>query len=420
MNYYNVKFKYGLQNMLIHKYLFLYPILYWIIIIKLENYIQDEMRKSISFFSNKIFIYLLYIFFIEMILFGTYLLIAMIGIVPKEKKYVKIFSEIGLTDQDGIPPVIEKIEKNRNGYLLYLFSNSITKSNYEEKVEELSTNFNMKVVDIDYGIDLQHVIIKFFKPNNNYEILEWKAEYLNEKESVFVLGESFDGEETFDISQMPHILIGGGTGSGKSTFVKLILYQAIEKNYSVFIADFKGGIDYSKWWHDKVNFITKITDLDLMLTEVISQMDKRKLEFLKIGASNINELNEKTKELQLKRIIVAIDEIAEVLDKAGLNKEQKQVVLSIESKLSTIARLGRAFGIHLIISTQRPDANLLSGQIKNNLVFRICGQADKVLSQIILDSSEASVKISPKDKGMFLTNTKVLFKAYYLKDNNLS
>lgn len=125
--------------------------------------------------------------------------------------------------------------------------------------------------------------------------MEWKAEHLNEKESVFVLGESFDGVEVFDIAQMPHLLIGGGTGSGKSTFVKLILYQAIEKNYSVFIADFKGGIDYSKWWHDKVNFITKITDLDLMLTEVISQMDKRKLEFLKIGASNINELNEKQK-----------------------------------------------------------------------------------------------------------------------------
>ncbi len=95
------------------------------------------------------------------------------------------------------------------------------------------------------------------------------------------------------------------------------------------------------------------------------------------------------------------------------------MVSQIESKFSTIARLGRAFGIHLMFATQRPDADVLKGQIKNNIGYRICGRADKVLSQIILDNSDAAEKILPSDQGVFLTNTGVLFKAYYVEDDCL-
>ena len=105
----------------------------------------------------------------------------------------------------------------------------------------------------------------------------------------------------------------------------------------------------------------------------------------------------------------------------GLGDVYKRQALigQIESKFSTIARLGRAFGIHLMFATQRPDADVLKGQIKNNIGYRICGRADKVLSQIILDNSEGAEKISPNDQGMFLTNTGVLFKGYYVEDECL-
>lgn len=119
------------------------------------------------------------------------------------------------------------------------------------------------------------------------------------------------------------------------------------------------------------------------------------------------------------RLIIACDEITEVLDKTGLTKEEKELVSRTESKLSTIARQGRAFGIHLVLSTQRPDADVLKGQIKNNIGYRVCGRADKVLSQIILDSPEGAEKISPNDQGMFCTNTGALFKAYYVEDDCL-
>ena len=105
-----------------------------------------------------------------------------------------------------------------------------------------------------------------------------------------------------------------------------------------------------------------------------------------------------------------------MLDKTGLSIDQKEVVRKIESKLSMIARQGRAFGIHLILATQRPDANILSGQIKNNVNCRICGRADTILSQITLDSTAAAEQIPKDARGRFLLHDGTLFQAYWFDD----
>ena len=116
------------------------------------------------------------------------------------------------------------------------------------------------------------------------------------------------------------------------------------------------------------------------------------------------------------RIVFAVDEVAEILDKTGLTKAEKEQVARIENRLSTIARQGRAFGIHLFLSTQRPDANILSGQIRNNIGYRICGRADNVLSMIILDNTDASDKIPNDAQGRFLMGDGTVFQAYWFDD----
>ena len=100
-------------------------------------------------------------------------------------------------------------------------------------------------------------------------------------------------------------------------------------------------------------------------------------------------------------MVLACDEIAEILDKTGLGKEEKAAVADVEAKLATIARMGRAFGIHLVLGTQRPEADVLKGQIKSNIGMRICGRADEVLSRIVLDSPEAS-RIPKDSQGRFM------------------
>ena len=152
-----------------------------------------------------------------------------------------------------------------------------------------------------------------------------------------------------------------------------------------------------------------------LLTELVDELQRRKALLAASGQPNIDRYNEATGEDQ-PRYIFACDEIAEVLDKTGLTKEQKEIVGKIESKLSMIARQGRAFGIHLILATQRPDANILSGQIKNNVNCRICGRADTILSQIILDSTAAAEQIPKDARGRFLLHDGTLFQAYWFDD----
>ena len=77
--------------------------------------------------------------------------------------------------------------------------------------------------------------------------------------------------------------------------------------------------------------------------------------------------------------------------------------------IADLARLGRAFGIHLILATQRPDATIIPGQIRNNMDFRVCGRADNVLSQIILDNTSAAEQIPKDARGRFTTGDGTVF-----------
>ena len=122
----------------------------------------------------------------------------------------------------------------------------------------------------------------------------------------------------------------------------------------------------------------------------------------------------------MERYIFACDEIAEVLDKTGMDNARKKQIGQLETKLSTIARQGRAFGIHLILATQRPDADILNGQIRNNLDCRICGRADAILSQIILGNGDAAEKIPKHARGRFLLHDGTLFQAYWFDEANFS
>ena len=91
------------------------------------------------------------------------------------------------------------------------------------------------------------------------------------------------------------------------------------------------------------------------LNQLAAVLEYRKGRLAETGCPNLDAYNEATGE-GLPRLIFACDEVAEVLDRTGRSKEDKERLGQIENKLSTLARLGRAFGIHLILSTQRPDA----------------------------------------------------------------
>ena len=409
----------GIQRMRENKKLLLIPAVYLIILGALTYWGRKLQQILQHPFSSELFSWIFIILMIELALIGVLGIITLIGYPKEAKEYERQLLKVGFIDKTGSTPVLISKRKEKNGYILDFYSDGLPLVEYEKRSADIETALDIKIVSVEFGKDMRHVVLKTIPGSNEKQgMIRWVDKYLSDKGFELVLGESYFGTESIDIAVTPHILVAGGSGSGKSKLLKLILLESIKKGAKVYLADFKGGVDYPQAWHRRCSVITEVKQLEKQLDEILSTMEERRNLLVEAKTPNIGEYNEKTGS-GLPRIIVACDEIAEVLDKTGLGKDEKALVERIESKLTTIARLGRAFGIHLVLATQRPDADILKGQIKNNIGYRVCGRADKVLSQIILGNSEGSEKITPNDQGMFLTNTGVLFKAYYIEDDCL-
>lgn len=338
----------------------------------------------------------------------------------------KMFSDgclrIALTNATGETPSLlrERSDRNNRRVKIWEINNpGIPLKLWQDKQPELEAVFDLNLVSVAYGVSTARIILEYVSGRNALpSYIEWRDDYLSKDSFVLALGEGYIGPVTVDLAKIPHVLLGGSTGSGKSVLLKLLLMQALKKGAKVYIADFKGGVDFPPTWHEQCRMCFEEEDLLELLTGLVDELERRKKLFKEAGCPNLVEYNNVT-ETHLHRCIFACDEVAEVLDKTGLSTEEKKLIGQIENKLSIIARQGRAFGIHLILATQRPDANLIPGQIRTNLGCRICGRADSILSQIILDSTAAADQISKEARGRFLLHDGTVFQGYWLDDRSV-
>ena len=329
---------------------------------------------------------------------------------------------IGLVNHAGMPPDLlrKRREKDNPRVTIWEFrNNSIPLQEWEKRQAAIETALGLTIVKLAYAKGKSRVLVYAVPAGEDLpEVLKWHDRYLSSDSFVLVLGESYTGSVTVNLAHIPHILLGGSTGSGKSVLLKLLLMQALRKGAEVYIADFKGGVDFPKVWHEKCRMCFAEEDLCNILDRLVEELERRKSAFKALGCPNIDAYNE-IAEHPLQRLIFACDEVAEMLDKTGADNERKKLLSQIESMLSTIARQGRAFGIHLILATQRPDATIIPGQIRNNMDFRVCGRADSVLSQIILDNTGAAEQIPKDARGRFITGDGTVFQGYLFDEGQL-
>lgn len=411
LKYQFLRFKTGIYNIIHKKWTWVAVVLYiaLAIIIKhlLDNWSYDA--SDIGMTINNIGFKMLFPF---LSVGGFIVLIVFLGTPKGAKRINQSLNIVGLVNHAGQSPLLLKSYKEYGITIMEFVPNGIPLSDWEDKKEDIETALNMHVENIRYGKSRDKIVLQTISGNKNLpEVVHWKDKYLSDEDFILIFGQSRTGQTKINLAKIPHILLGGSTGSGKSVLLKLLIMQCVEKDAEVFIADFKGGVDFLPVWHERCNIITEENPLLEVLTELVNELENRKQVFREYGCANISEYS-KINAPQIKRIVFACDEVAEVLDKTGLSKEAKELVTQIEGKLSIIARQGRAFGIHLILATQRPDANILAGQIRNNIDFRVCGRADNVLSQIILDNTNAAEQIPKDSQGLFITHDGVIFKGY--------
>ena len=330
--------------------------------------------------------------------------------------------KVGLVNHAGEAPVLLSKGPDKNNPRLTVWEFDpcgIPLNEWEDRQARIETALDITIARMTWA-EGRKIIRVYAVPaaSELSALLRWEDKYLSPESFVLVLGESLLGPVTVNLANIPHILLGGSTGSGKSVLLKLLLMQALRKGAEVYIADFKGGVDFPKVWHKKCHICIREDTLLYVLNQLTAVLEYRKGRLAETGCPDLDAYNEATGE-NLPRLVFACDEVAEVLDRTGRSKEDKELLAQIENRLATLARLGRAFGIHLILATQRPDANILPGQIKNNLDFRVCGRADTTLSQIILDNSSAADQIPKDARGRFILQDGTVFQGYLFDEGRL-
>ncbi len=252
------------------------------------------------------------------------------------------------------------------------------------------------------------------------ELLESETWQESDEPLTLCLGRDVSGKPSLmDLAKMPHLLIAGKTGSGKSVamnaFLSSLLWRNAPDKLKLILIDPK-RVElsmYNKLPHLLTPVITEPEKAVSALAWAVAEMNKRYRMFEKARCRNIAEYNEKFPENPEPLIVIVIDELADLMMVAGKD---------VEAAICRIAQLARAIGMHLIVATQRPSVDVVTGLIKANLPARIAFKVSSGIdSRTILDavgaedllgfgdmlSLDGNSGIVTRIQGLFISNQEV-------------
>lgn len=260
------------------------------------------------------------------------------------------------------------------------------------------------------------------------EILEDRDFKVRSSNLMAALGKDVSGKNiVYDIAKMPHLLVAGATNSGKSVCLNAIivglLYQNNPEDLRFIMVDPK-RVElpaYNNIPHLLTPVITEVNKTVNALRWCLNEMDRRYEILNQAGKKNIQSYNESSKE-KMPFIVFVIDELADLMISAAKD---------IESSVIRLTQMSRAVGIHLILATQRPSVDVITGLIKANTPSRIAFSVASVVdSKTILDSSGAEKLLGKGDmlfstaelskprriQGAYLSDAEIISIVTYIKE----
>ena len=275
------------------------------------------------------------------------------------------------------------------------------------------------------------------------ELLESDTFTQHPSDLAYAVGKDIAGKIIVsDIAKMPHLLIAGATGSGKSVFINTlimsILYKASPNDVKLIMIDPK-VVELSVYNGIPHLYIPVVTDPKKAagaLSWAVAEMDQRYKKFAEIGVRDLKGYNRRVEALKdvedpekpekMPRIVIIVDELADLMMVSS--KE-------VEEAICRLAQLARACGIHLVIATQRPSVDVITGLIKANMPSRIAFSVSSgVDSRTILDMNGAERLLGNGDmlfapqtykqplrvQGAFVSDAEVAQIVEFLKEKNVS
>ncbi len=231
-------------------------------------------------------------------------------------------------------------------------------------------------------------------------ILESDEMAMKKSKLSVALGLDVSGKPVIaDIAKMPHVLVAGQTGSGKSvainTFLASILFRASPSEVKFIMVDPKRVelTGYNDIPHLLSPVIVEADKVLSALRWLTREMDRRYESFAQAGARNIEAYNEMSGFQALPYIVLFIDELADIMLLSPVE---------VEDAITRLAQMSRAVGIHMVLATQRPSVNVITGLIKANIPTRIAfAVSSQIDSRVVLDTQGAE-KLLGKGDMLFL------------------
>lgn len=379
------------------KMIIVYVVLFIVFLMSLTLYLPSYAFESYYPNSFGIFQIIIIAIFLFIASCALYEYIKEYPVLKRKKAFQQIFKEIKLytKDADDIIIMPKYIGESVTEFLDTISFNSLTPlSVWQQKKELLEMYTNLKIIDITQDKNNVRVINLMVQINELPNVIDWDDKYINYDKNILSIGIGLHGLVSMNLDMYPHAICGGETGSGKSNVLKCMIHQSILKDYKIMLIDFKRGVSFSQFSNSILVYYEHETIIKA-LQEMVNETQKRLDLFRECRVDNLKDYNAVSGN-NLQRIIIYIDELAELL-----KTRDKTIANTINDSLESLLRLSRAVGINIIMGVQRPDSTVISGQIKNNAPFRICGKfVDGEPSRIMLNSSIANTL--PNIKGRFI------------------
>ncbi len=288
------------------------------------------------------------------------------------------------------------------------FSLSISTGTKVSKVKNLSNDLALALASQTASIRIEAPIpgtsfigIEIPNPTPNFvytrEMVKKLRQEADRYELPLILGKDITGKTTIkDLGKIPHLLVAGATGTGKSVAINSLLAGLLmtktPDEVKFIMVDPKMGVEmgmYNGIPHLLTPVITDVALVTNALEWVIGEMMKRYTQLKQTHTKKLAEYNAKMGFTAMPYIVVVIDEMADLMLTSGIE---------VETKIQRLAQMGRAVGIHLILATQKPTVDVITGLIKSNIPGRMAFAVSTLIdSRVILDEGGAETLLGNGD-----------------------
>jgi len=227
--------------------------------------------------------------------------------------------------------------------------------------------------------------------------------FRNSNRLTVAIGRAIDGTNVLaDIEDLKHVLVAGASGSGKSVFVQGMILSLLTKHtpddIEFYMIDPK-MVEFSFYKGlAHCHVVTETKDAVELLNNLTKMMDDRYRELSAAGCRDIESYNEKFSDHKMKRVVLFIDELADLI------KTSKK---SVETSIVRIAQKARACGIHLVIATQYPVREVVTGLIKQNMPTKVCFAVTSATASCLMFGRGGAEKLMGKGDMLYQTEKDV-------------